>query len=730
LSETLLVRFGSRNAYRILTPTSPTTSFTSNDQLGSNLFSLHKRGGTDDEDDDGSDDEAQDASRRKVGLESSVSAVGRGRPPINRMGSASSSSSTGSTGGNSLNSKSNSSAKSNPINESPSRRMSKKSSIEEKLKELYLVGKKTIESASSSSSIADSDNDEQMGAQDQWSGLGTTLDLPSEGAFEGSEYTDFLLEDKRMEGLLPGESPMSLREQPSISERTVQAEAVGSSSTTSTSKSTNRRSVSLTASERERNRIMLSIHEKQRARAEEESTVLGLLGDRTGDTSTSRRSSDTFGSRGSPSSRRNSGFRVNSNTTTTPKTSPPARRVSSASRRNISMRNVSTTSDRSSFDVLSHYGDESMAPASKQTRISSGNSANLTVDSPNLSRWSPDTTGEDPSRSRSVSLSTSEARNSRTEASLADESDRSVGVMIVHEDQPSNASGELYEAFQDGSESMKDGTSMDDKASVKSSPLRRPSEVNSLATSSSSGTSDRSGNMAVEVSVLPATPEKGINADKTMFWTPGSVFQDLSLSQLASPPSDSPATGETLTRSIVSLGHALIAAEDEFIDQLKAEIQRWKDIAQHLHKKAEAAESKSRNVTQTQVSAQDQSPRSDSALDAKCSQLAAELDKIKDEKRGAEIQLEGMQRHYSEAKEREERWQARYELVKHSWEAEKQEKEELAVRMRDEEIKRQGVDTEGESTGKRFSGACCQLSVGSKLTLRPSAFSTGSAAGN
>ena len=595
------------------------------------------------------------------------------------MGSSSSSSSTGSGTGKKV----------DPVAESPSRRMGKKSSIEEKLRELYLVGKKTIESASSASSIDAESEDERGDSQAQWPELGSTLDLPSEGAFEGSEYTDFLLEDRRMEGLLP--------EQSRVSERTVQAEQVTSSSS-SFSKSTPRRTVlDASVAESERTQILLSIREKQQARIREESTVLGLLGDRTEE---SQRSSETSMSRGSPSYKACSSP-SHQPVSTTPKISPTSRRVSSASRRNVSM-----SSDKGSFDVLSHCGDQG-SPATKQARVSSGTSANLAVDSPNLSRWSPDTTGDEPNRSRSASLSNSDVRNSRTEASLIDESDRSVGVMIVHEDQPVNTSGEIYEAFEDGTESMKDGSSMEgaDKVSSKSFSLRMPGKMAASKGKTSPGELDRSSDATFEMSLQPATPEKANEADKTMFWTPGSAFQDLSLSEFASPSSNSPVTGESLTRSIVSLGHALIAAEDVFIDQLKAEIQRWKGIAHHLHNKVEVSESKRRSDLQARVAPQSPSLLGDSGLNAKCTQLAADLGKAQDDQREAEIQLEGMQRHYLEAKEREERWQARYELATNSWEAEKREKEELAVRMRDEEIKREGASPLEESAGECFCGS-------------------------
>lgn len=292
--------------------------------------------------------------------------------------------------------------------------------------------------------------------------------------------------------------------------------------------------------------------------------------------------------------------------------------------------------------------------------------------------------------------------------------------MIVHEDEPPIAFGgapeafeegtesmKEHDAFEDGTESMKDGSSMDsgDKASFRSSKSTSDEAVASAVGNNSASVS-HSSNAIVELSLQPATPEKANNADRTMFWTPGSVFQDLSLPSFDSPTSNAPVPGDSLANSLVSLGHALIAAEDDFIDQLKSEIERWKGIAEHLHGKVEASESNKRRI-EAQVYTATRSPtpssKVDSDRDVDHTQMTADLVKAKDEKREAEIQLEGMQRHYSEAKEREERWQARYELVKNSWEAEKREKEELAVRMRDEEIKRQGSSPSGTGTGEKRS---------------------------
>jgi hypothetical protein len=633
------------------------------------------RGQGADRDEDDENENTKEESTPTTGLESSVRAVGKGRPSVARMNSASSASSSGSDKGKQRQP----SPAASKLNHRPS--------IEDRLNEFYLAGKRTLE-ASSSESDAPIEKSEQS-AKWREDGL-STLDMPSEGAYQGSEYTDFLMDDGgKLAGFLPEASRMT-----EGGKTLMNAARPADSTARSQDKSFHRTSES-SLDALARAELVNSIHKKREERIREESTVLGLIGDRSSLSQSRQTSKDgsfstnqsRFTMQGSPTPTGRRGP-----TSSTPKMSPASRRLSSST-----SRLVSTGSGQGSFDVLSHYGDDASVRGSPAA-VPKDVKAVIMVDSPNLSRWSPDTTGEESARSRSVSWAANESDQGRPEISQVDESDRSIGVMIVHEEASATHGKVQQEVVEDCSVSMNDspGTSpARPGASGKSFWDRIPKLFGAAA-------AVQAESEMIEERSLVLTPTKQDAGEGTMFWTPGSAFA-ANLSQMSAPSSPNQAAvgSEEWTKSLLSLGQALVAAEDEVIYQLKADAKRWRDLAEDLIDKSKQgksrgkAESVAKPVDADMAAAQEQ-----------CKRLSQDLAKAKDDQREAEIQLQGMQRYYSEAKEREERWQARYELLKTSCEEEKQEKEALSIQIRDTEIKQQGFGEPDSAKGRSYVLIC------------------------
>ena len=649
-----------------MTPTSPTTSFSSSDQLRSNLFALSRGQGADHDEDD---EDTKGEPTPTTGLESSVRGVGKGRPSVARMNSASSASSSGSD-------------KEKQRQPSPAAsKLNHRPSIEDRLNEFYLAGKRTLE-ASSSESDAPVETGEQS-THSREGGL-STLDMPSEGAYQGSEYTDILMDDGgKFAGFLPEASRMTEGGQ------TLMNAARPAGSTTLSKDMSLRRTSDSSFDALARAELVNSIHKKRQERIREESTVLGLIGDRSSLSQSRQASKDgsfsanqsRFTMQGSPTPTGRRGP-----TSSTPKMSPASRRLSSSS-----SRLVSTGSGQGSFDVLSHYGDDASVRGSAAT-IPQDDKAVMMVDSPNLSRWSPDTTGEESARSRSVSWAANESGQGRPENSQVDESDRSIGVMIVHEEASATDGEGQREVVEDCSVSMNDSPSTSPArpgAAGKSFWDRIPKLFGAAAAVQPDAE-------IIEERSLVLTPTKQDAGEGTMFWTPGSAFA-ANLSQMSAPSSPSQAAvgSEEWTKSLLSLGQALVAAEDEVIYQLKADAKRWRDLAEDLIDKSKQGKSRGKAESVTKPIDADMVAAHDM-----CKRLSLDLAKAKDGQREAEIQLQGMQRYYSEAKEREERWQARYELLKTSCEEEKQEKEALSIQIRDAEIKKEGLGEPDNATGK------------------------------
>ena len=662
------VRFGSRNAYRILTPTSPTTSFSSSDQLRSNLFALSRGQGVNQDEDD-EDDDIKEEPTPTIGLESSVRGVGKGRPPVARMNSASSASSSGSDKGKQR-------------QPSPAAlKLNHRPSIEDRLNEFYLAGKRTLETSSSESDAPVEKSEQSVNWRE--GGL-STLDMPSEGAYQGSEYTDFLMDDGgKLAGFLPEASRMT------EGGKTLKNAARLADSIASAKDKTMRRTSESSLDALARAELVNSIHKKRQERIREESTVLGLIGDRSSLSRSQQTSKDgsfaanhsRFTMQGSPTPAGRRGP-----TSSTPKMSPATRRLSAST-----SRLVSTGSGQGSFDVLSHYGDD-LAVRGSPSAVPIDDKAIAMEDSPNLSRWSPDTTGDESARSRSISWAANESGQGRPENSQMDESDRSIGVMIVHEEASANDGPVQQEVAEDCSVSMNDSPNTSPArpgAPGKSFWDRLPKLFGAAATV-------QADSETIEERSLVLTPTKQDAGEGTVFWTPGSAFA-ANLSQMSAPSSPNQAAvgSEEWTKSLLSLGQALVAAEDEVIYQLKADAKRWRDLAEDLIDKSK--QGKSRGKAELAVKPIDADVV---AAQEQCKRLSQDLAKAKDDQREAEIQLQGMQRYYSEAKEREERWQARYELLKTSCEEEKQEKEALSIKIRDAEIKRQGLGETDNAKGR------------------------------
>jgi hypothetical protein len=428
------------------------------------------------------------------------------------------------------------------------------------------------------------------------------------------EYTDFLIGSRRMSSVLPEKTEsICTVEEEEMARRTVQM-----------------------------------VHNRREERLRDETTVLGIL-----EGNKSSVVEEQPSERESPVTK----------TPSPSKHTVSTARVTSTSKSFSSQRNVSVASDRGSFDVLSHYADEPEQSLAKNPALP------IMADSPNLSRWSPDTTEDDAARSRSISSASANrvVSLSRTVEESVVESDRSVGTMIIHEDPE--------EVYEEGSISMNDRTedkeTRTEKTIDKSFSMRMPGKYRkSIRMEETPDERDSQD----ELSVLPMTPARPTTADRTVFWTPGSAFEDLSLSNM-STGSPRSLSSRAMTKSIAALGHALIDAEDELVAELKDDAQKWKRLAEEVQKKSELKETAEEDKVEWQK---------------ELLAMKAQLGRSEEGRREAEIMRETMQRHYEETKEREARWQEKYELLKGSWDEQKQEKDDLVSRMRDEEIKRAG----------------------------------------
>lgn len=511
------VRFGSRNAYRLFTPASPNTSL--DHHSADVLFSSSHQ------------------ETPKVGIECNVQSVGKGRPSVSRTGSSSSSSSSG-------------------------------SQIEHRLKELYLAGKQATPKPMNSNpesnhlelSLASSHQNHPSSV------TGTSFEMPSEGAFQHSQFTDLLQEDQDMLNHWPDGTDITL----------------GSLST-------------------QQCEYIQHTRQQQISRIHEESTVHGML---EAVDHSQVEDSDIQAAEKSAISGLN---RYGSVANLAPPVESDSRIASQSSR-------ISSVRTDGSFDVFSHYS--TVADESAGLRVFSRSNGE-----DSSRQWPPvDTSLLDHQVVSDTHPEIEDAHAARTHNKsstvpsgevVGDESDRSIGVMIVHDDVNSISASE--------NEPARSEVSYEDRQTVLNASLsmRMPGKFRQSFIVHSPVKIDRS-----QLEQQLATPIKALDdTDKTVFWTPGSALDGLSFpsneeaDSLTSGSSPSPSLLckqsldhpiKALTRSAKSLGHILIAAEDDVIDELRVQVNMWKEVAGRLEMELKQAKEQSlkSSVTLNQVMTQ------------------------------------------------------------------------------------------------------------------------------